>query len=88
MNVRNIAILASLALAPVAFATDAKHTEESSMSTSTNPVTGTTTTTKKHMKAHKAMDGTEHKMEKTHKSKVHSDGSMKKTTESTETTTH
>lgn len=78
---RSLAIaLSTLMIASVGFAADAENKAETTTDTSKNPITGTVTTTKKTSAKKKGAHG-KASMEKTEKTKVHTDGEVEKSVE-------
>lgn len=68
----------------LAMANDSEASNESSVDTSKNPITGTVTTKKKKKMKHKDMAGNVHTKKSTETTKEHTDGSVSKETETEE----
>ena len=78
---KNAMLLAALLMVgSLAHAADAEHKAEATTDVSKNPITGTVTTTKKSSKKVKGAHGGA-KMDVTEKTKVHTDGTVEKSTD-------
>ena len=76
-----IALIAGMLALPV-FAADAENKMEATTDTSTNPLTGTQTTTKKYKRKVKNPNGVKSTQDVTEKTKVKTDGTVEKSVDS------
>lgn len=75
-------ISATMLVGAMSFAADMEKKNDSTVDTSKNPITGTVTTKKKHSKKIKNAAG-EATVETTEKTKVHTDGTVEKKSDTT-----
>ena len=74
-------VMAALMLGMPVFADDAVNEHKSTVDTSTNPITGTKTTTKKYKSRKKNADGSNAKVDHKDTTKVKTDGTVEHKTE-------